>query len=107
MKIYIDSEYKCHINSTNNTTEIETNFFDGKCPTYIEGYRFIPANKTWTREDGVVFTGEMVAPWKSYFELDAAQREYEQQQLAEANATIAELDAALLDTTYNYLLMEE
>jgi hypothetical protein len=33
----------------------------------------------------------MVAPWKPYFELDAAQRQYEQEQLAGAVQTIDEL----------------
>ena len=105
--IYIDSDFKCHVSNNGTMTIIKTDAFDNKCDAFIEGYRFIPNNAIWTREDGVIFTGEMIAPWKPYSELDAVQREYERQQLAEANTTIAELDAALLDTTYNYLLTEE
>lgn len=84
--VFIDSTtFHCHTTQNNDGTRIpyETEFFSGKCDTFIEGYRFIPVGYNWTREDGTVFTGEMIAPWKPYEELDAAQREYEQQLLAE------------------------
>lgn len=92
MKIYIDSDYKCNIAPAEGLTSVETDFFDGKCKEYIEGYRFVPSGETWTREDGVLFVGEMIAPWRPWAELDAAQREYEQQQLAEAQAALAILE---------------
>lgn len=89
MKIYIDSEYCCHATNPDGIyTEVETDFFDGKCTKSIEGYRFVPFGESWTREDGVVFRGEMIAPWKPYSELDAAQREYEQEQLADMQAAL-------------------
>ena len=82
MRIYIDSDFKCHISNPDGTyTAVETPGFNGKCDTYIEGYRFVPHGQTWTRQDGEVFEGEMVAPWRDWKELDAAQREYEQEQL--------------------------
>ena len=80
--IYIDSEFKCHTVNDGTMTAVETDFFDGKCDTFIEGYRFIPSGESWTRPDGVVFNGEMIAPWKDYAELDTAQREYEKQLIA-------------------------
>ena len=83
MTVYIDSEYKCHLVNDGTMTEIQSDFFTNKCQTFIEGYRFIPAGKSWTREDGTVFHGEMIAPWKPFDELDAAQRQYERE-LAEA-----------------------
>lgn len=83
MIIYIDNDFKCHVKNNDALIAVETDFFNGKCQTFIEGYRFIPDGKNWTREDGVLFTGEMVSPWKSYEELDLAQREYERE-LAEA-----------------------
>lgn len=79
MRIYIDSDFKCHLSNDGTMTAVETNFFDGKCDSFIEGYRFVPSGESWTREDGEVFTGEMVAPWKDYSELDAFQREHEKQ----------------------------
>lgn len=94
-KIYLDSNFKCHTSSTEGLTQIETNAFDGKCDAYIEGYRFIPAGQTWTRADGVVFTGEMIAPWKPWAELDTAQREYEREQYQTAVAQNTEYEAAL------------
>lgn len=80
--VYIDSEFKCHIANDGNMTAVETEFFDGKCDTFIEGYRFVPAGSTWVRSDGVEFAGEMISPWKDYSELDTVQREYEKQRLA-------------------------
>lgn len=97
MKIYIDSDFKCHISDDGTMTEVETDFFNGKCQTFIEGYRFIPSGESWTRSDGVVFHGEMISPWKDYDELDAAQREYERELLAELQANsipISDLEAA-------------
>ena len=94
-KIYLDSNFKCHTSSTEGLTQIETDAFDGKCDAYIEGYRFIPSGQTWTRADGVVFTGEMIAPWKPWAELDTAQREYEREQYQALAAQNAEYEAAL------------
>lgn len=80
--VYIDSEFKCHVSNDGGMTEVATEFFDGKCDEYIEGFRFIPYYENWTRSDGVVFHGEMLAPWKDYVELDYAQRQYEKEILA-------------------------
>lgn len=97
-KIYIDSEYRCNTTNPDGTyREVATDFFAGKCSTFIEGYRFVPYNESWTREDGAVFVGEMVAPWKSYSELEDAQREYERQKLAEYEALIDELYAEVTE----------
>lgn len=93
MKIYVDDEFKCHTQAADGLTAVETDFFDGMCSAYIEGYRYVPAGQTWTREDGTVFTGEMVSPWKPLAELDAIQRAYIEQQNAElldAMATMVE-----------------
>jgi hypothetical protein len=83
---------------------IETNFFDGKCNTFIEGYRFVPMGETWTREDGITFTGEMISPWKNYSELDDAQRQYEKELLEQYKTELAELDAAMLEMQYQNLV---
>ena len=91
MKIYIDNEFKCHITNDGTMTAVESTFFDGKCDTFIEGYRFIPADRSWIRDDGTVFIGEMAAPWKNYNELDAAQRKYEREQLEDMKAALNEL----------------
>ena len=99
-KIYIDSDFKCHTISTDGAfqevilSEKARAFFDDKCDAFIEGYRFIPSGESWTRSDGVVFAGEMIAPWKPYAELDAAQREYERAKLAQYEQ---ELPQAYLD----------
>lgn len=98
--IYIDSDFKCHVTDDGTMTAVKTDFFGDKCDAFIEGYRFVPSGETWTRSDGAVFNGEMIAPWKPYDELDNAQREYERQLLAEYEAAlensvpISELEAA-------------
>lgn len=81
--IYIDTEFKCHVTNDGTMTAVETSYFDGKCDEYIEGYRFIPDGAEWVKEDGSVFYGEMIAPWKSHIELERAQMTHERQLLAE------------------------
>lgn len=72
MVVYVDTtNFKCQTSNDGTMIAVETNFFDGKCREFIEGYRYIPTGESWTRSDGVVFAGEMIAPWKSYDELDA------------------------------------
>lgn len=85
-KVYIDSDFLCHVSSGDGLREVETDFFDGKCAAFVEGYRFIPAGESWTREDGEVFTGEMVAPVRDYDSLAEIQGAVERMQ--------AELDEA-------------
>lgn len=91
MTIYIDAEFKCHVTDDGTMTAVDTDAFDGKCAAYIEGYRLVPAGETWTRDDGVEFSGEMIAPWKPWAELDAAQREYEREQFADMQAALSVL----------------
>ena len=87
--VYVDSDFKCHTTNDGTMLAVETRFFDGKCPAFIEGYRFVPAGSTWVREDGIAFEGEMIAPWKDWAELDAAQREYERAEMADMKAALA------------------
>lgn len=93
MKIYIDQECKCHTTNPNGTyTEIEApEQFDGKCDTYIKGFRVRPEGYTYTRDDGAVFgpNGSSVTPWKPYDQLAAAQAQYELM-MAEAAAAYRE-----------------
>lgn len=88
MKTYIDNDYKCHVSPAEDRREFDVPFFDGKCPEFIEGYRYVPKDETWIREDGAEFQGEMISPWKPYTELYIAQLEYE---LADADAALTEL----------------
>lgn len=76
--IYIDSEYKCHSENDGTMVEFETDFFDDKCDTFINGY------KCEIYEDSI-----SIYPWKSYRELDASQRKYEQEQLTKAQSALA------------------
>lgn len=89
MTIYIDNEYKCHTSPADGLAAVETDAFDGKCRQYIEGYRFVPAGQSWPREDGQVFTGEMVAPWRDYVILAELQSIYEEEQAKQADMAAA------------------
>ena len=70
--IYVDSEFKCHVANDGTMTAVETDFFDGKCDAFVEGYIYNDSN-------GCV----QIYPWKPYSELDKAQREHERRLLAE------------------------
>jgi hypothetical protein len=98
MKIYIDSDFKCHVSPGDGLREFDVAFFNGKCDSFIEGYRYIPYDEEWTRADGEVFRGEMIAPWKPYAELEKAQLAYE---LAQLKAELADADAALNELGVN------
>ena len=89
MIIYIDNDYKCHTSQGEGLTAVETDFFDGKCRQYIEGYRFVPSGQSWTREDGQVFEGEMIAPWRDYAILAEFQAIYEEEQAKQADMASA------------------
>lgn len=90
--IYIDSDYKCHVADDGTMTAVETDFFDGKCDTFVEGF-CCDTSKEYTP----------IYPWKPMKELDAAQREYEKQLLAEYETAlensipIADLEAAYVE----------
>ena len=71
MKIYVDKDNKCHAAAADGLREYDVSFFDDKCEEFIEGYRYVPESET-------------ITPWKPYTALDAAQREYEREQLADA-----------------------
>ena len=89
MKIYIDNDYKCHTSPADGMAAVETDAFDGKCRQFIEGYRFVPSGETWIREDGEVFTGEMIAPWRDYAILAEFQALYEEEQARQADMAAA------------------
>lgn len=78
--IYIDSDYSCHVTNDGTMNAVETDFFDGKCDTYVEGYRYDQRN-------GYV----QIYPYLPYNELDSAQREYEKQLLSQYEAFLDEL----------------
>lgn len=74
--IYVDSDFKCHVTNDGTMTAVETDFFDGKCDAYIEGY-------CYNIEQGAIY------PWKPYSELETAQEEYESARLADAENALA------------------
>lgn len=82
MKIYIDSDYRCHTSNTDSEhRQFDVPFFDDKCTELIEGYRYVPHGESWTREGGEVFNGEMIAPAVDYKTLGIAQLQYENQDM--------------------------
>ena len=89
MKIYLDNDFRCHLTDDGTMRPVETGAFDGKCKTFIEGYRFVPEGESWTRADGTVFTGEMIAPAENYFALAKAQAQYEADMAAAADMQTA------------------
>lgn len=104
MIIYLDKDFKCHISKdSENYIEYETDIFDGKCNDYIEGYRIVPRGKAWSRGDGRMFEGEMVAPWRNTSTLREIQSAYEREQLAAVSSQNEELIttiAQMVEDTY-------
>lgn len=90
MTIYIDNDYKCHLSDDSTRRAFDVPFFDGKCTEFIEGYRYVPSGETWTRADGEVFAGEMIAPLRGYNELAAIQTAVDRTQ-TQADEEIAAL----------------
>ena len=101
MTIYIDNDYKCHLSDDGTRRAFDVPFFDGKCAEFIEGYRYVPSGETWTRADGEVFTGEMIAPLRGYNELAAIQTAVDRTQ-AQADEEIG----ILLDTIEELIVGE-
>ena len=100
MLIYLDSEFRCHSSDTGGLQVVETDVFDGKCNRYIEGYRYVPEGQTWTRDDGVQFTGPMVSPYKNYDILAAYQEQYQEDSEAVDQAQVLQSQMAELDAAY-------
>lgn len=94
MIVYIDNDFKCHSENDGTMLPVETDFFNSKCQAFIEGFRFVPSGERWIRDDGAVFCGEMIAPWKPYDELEKAQTAYANAQLA---IVTADRDKCLAD----------
>ena len=82
MTVYLDSEFRCHLVNSGAMMEAETDFFDGKCHTYIEGFRFVPSGESWIRNDGKVFRGEMITAAENFPALEKAQIQYESDESA-------------------------
>ena len=102
MTIYIDKDFRCFAEPGEGMEAVQTDFFDGKAPGYIEGYRFIPAGHSWTGEDGTVYRGEAAFPWTDWETLDKIQRVYEREQYeilitqnAEYEVAMSEIETAL------------
>lgn len=93
--IYIDSDFKCHTSNDGTMTAVETDFFDGKCDAFVEGYRYVPSGESWTRSDGTVFQGEMITPWKDYNQLDDIQRQYDRYLIVDMQTALEKLGVTL------------
>ena len=76
MKIYVDSEYHCHVNIPGGMyQEVDTNEFDGKCQAFIEGYCY-DTSKEYIQ----------IYPWRDYAILAEFQALYEEEQAKQAEA---------------------
>ena len=101
--IYLDDDFEAHTEQDAENTrmpwEDTEGFFAGKCAEFIDGYRVVPEGETWVRNDGREFTGLMITPTVNPAALQALQAEADK-------LTIADLDAAVVDLTYQSILLE-
>lgn len=82
--IFVDSEFKCHTSNDGTMTAVETDFFDNKCDTFVEGFCCEP------RENSMA-----IYSWKPYYELDNAQREYERALIVDMQNALNKLGVTL------------
>lgn len=85
MQIYIDDDFRCHAKSGSGLRAVESPFFDGKCDEFINGYRFIPADESWTMPDGTSIHGPSVFPAESFDLLQRFQTQHEADMAASAD----------------------
>lgn len=76
--IYIDFNNHCHAEDIGGCTPVETDFFDGKCREFIEGYCYDDSN------------GIAIYPWHDYAQLNAIQNAVDRTQ-GQADKQIMEL----------------
>ena len=80
MLIYIDEDYKCYVTDDGTRHAFDVPNFNGKCPAYIEGCRYVPPGERWVKPNGEFFKGEMLTFWKDSQAMEALQAAYEEGQ---------------------------
>ena len=98
---YLDKDFRLHLKPKEEYLiwEDVDGFFNHKSASFIEGHRVIPEGKIWKDGNGVMYQGLIIAAAVDYNTLSKAQSEMDALQ-----TTIAELDAALLDATYENII---
>ena len=96
--IYIDGDYKCHAqNDGEYLFSEDVDFFDNVEDGYIECFRFVPQGKEWVSNNGNLFAGPFLMPFKSTLA-------YEYNKLFENSISLDEA-ANLIETIYDMDLM--
>lgn len=105
MTIYLDGDFIAHINPADGLEpwSDENNDLAGIDMNQIEKMRIVPNGKTWTRDDGHVFTGPMISAAIS--ENGQSANVGLVQALQNANAVIAALDQMVVDLEYQNALL--
>lgn len=76
--IYVDALFHCHRTKDGTMMPVKTDFFVGLCDDVVEGY-------CYDTSKGYV----QIYPWKPDTELEAIQRAYERERLADAEIALA------------------
>lgn len=85
MRIYVDSEYRCHVTNQDGVfREVEHEFFNNKCKDFIEGFCY---------DDSKGYL--VIYSWRPYSVLEASQQEYEHQLLTDYESSLSEIETAL------------
>lgn len=103
MKVYVDLEYSCFAQKSEGLREVESDFFDGKCNTLIECFKFVPAGESYTDEHGLLHSGAIwnYKPITSSIERIQAAYEHEQLEVVTADRDDLLSDiAALIEEVY-------
>ena len=65
MTVYLDSDYKIHLEPGEGLREITKEELDPFLSETLANYRLVPEGETWARGDGTEFQGFMLAPWRN------------------------------------------
>lgn len=95
MTIYIDGDCRAYTEPRDDREAVEASVFDSMPAPVIACHRYIPTGTTWISPDGLEIHGEFIQMCVSQEDLDAAQREYERQMIAEYEHALSEIEAAL------------
>lgn len=95
MTIFIDNEFRCHLEYKDGYREVNTTLFDSTLPEAVECFRYIPPGETW-HNGSHSFLGEMITPYLSSVKLAAMQSAVDRAH-AQAQQAIDEYEQALTE----------
>lgn len=80
MTIYLDSDFRCHLQDDGTRMAVETEAFEGKCEAFVSAYHYIPSGYSWQHQSGIIYNGLAIIADADYSVLARIQEQYEYDQ---------------------------